>query len=313
MVKFGDFEPLCKDTPSYPWCNLFYRQLQRGAPDVLRGLSIPSESAPVGVDPTCGIPRVGHDNSVGNVANIAACGLSIFFTAFLIFACNRRKAAVGRIELRTFLTLYLLTLPLQLITTGSFLEQGSTPLVALTAIHAGAVVALFWSLLANAIVATQVVEDGTLASLVPFYIFTAIALGVGIYISLDIALGVTNVIGGLSSPPSRLGSIALFVITSIWPAACAVLYLIIMSYIVLHVLNETRPMWYYILASCLFVLSQLAWFLLGRVICKGSNSKIDGSFVATILESAAVGVLYLAWKSITEESWDDEYYPSYPS
>lgn len=33
---------------------------------------------------------------------------------------------------------------------------------------------------------------------------------------------------------------------------------------------------------------------------QGSNSKIDGSFVATVLESAAVGVLYLAWKSITE-------------
>ena len=33
---------------------------------------------------------------------------------------------------------------------------------------------------------------------------------------------------------------------------------------------------------------------------QGSNSKIDGSFVATLLETAAVGVLYLAWKSITE-------------
>jgi hypothetical protein len=62
--------------------------------------------------------------------------------------------------------LYLFTLPLQLITTGSLLEQGSTALVAITALHVGAIVALFWALLANAIVATQVVEDGTLASLV---------------------------------------------------------------------------------------------------------------------------------------------------
>jgi len=62
--------------------------------------------------------------------------------------------------------LYLFTLPLQLLTTGSLLEQGSTALIALTAVHAGAVAALFWALLANAIVATQVVEDGTLASLV---------------------------------------------------------------------------------------------------------------------------------------------------
>lgn len=72
----------------------------------------------------------------------------------------------GRIELRTLLALYLLSLPLQLLTTGSLLEQGSTALVAITAVHVGVVVALFWSLLANAIVATQVVEDGTLSSLV---------------------------------------------------------------------------------------------------------------------------------------------------
>ena len=73
---------------------------------------------------------------------------------------------LGRLEITAFLSLYLLTLPLQLITTGSFLAQGSTPLIVLTAIHAGAVSAVFWSLLGNAIVSTQVVEDGTPSSIV---------------------------------------------------------------------------------------------------------------------------------------------------
>ena len=50
--------------------------------------------------------------------------------------------------------------------------------------------------------------------------------------------------------------------------SCAIAYLCIMSYIVIKILNETRPMWYYVLAASLFVLSQLAWFLLSRVICK---------------------------------------------
>jgi len=78
-------------------------------------------------------------------------------------------------------------------------------------------------------------------------------------------------------------------------------------------------MWFYILAATLFVLSQLDYFLLNKVrgtsdkcfdmtahltsfqvICRGANAKIDGSFVATILETASVGVLYLAWRSITE-------------
>lgn len=43
-----------------------------------------------------------------------------------------------------------------------------------------------------------------------------------------------------------------------------------MAYIVLAVLNEIRPMWFYILSAALFVLSQLAWFLLGKVICEVS-------------------------------------------
>jgi hypothetical protein len=28
MTRFGDFAPLCTHTPSYPWCNLFYRQVR---------------------------------------------------------------------------------------------------------------------------------------------------------------------------------------------------------------------------------------------------------------------------------------------
>ena len=55
---------------------------------------------------------------------------------------------------------------MQLLTTGSFLQQGSTALSVLTAIHAGLVAATFWTLLGNAIVSTQVVEDGTLSSLI---------------------------------------------------------------------------------------------------------------------------------------------------
>jgi hypothetical protein len=41
-----------------------------------------------------------------------------------------------------------------------------------------------------------------------------------------------------------------------------------MLYIVLGVLNEVRPLWFYVLAAVLFVLSQLDYFLLSKVICK---------------------------------------------
>ena len=44
---------------------------------------------PVGINQSQSIP------SFMNVANIAVCGASVFFTAFLIFICNRCKADIG--------------------------------------------------------------------------------------------------------------------------------------------------------------------------------------------------------------------------
>lgn len=48
------------------------------------------------------------------------------------------------------------------------------------------------------------------------------------------------------------------------------------------------------------MLSQLAYFLLNKIICRKTSANVDGSFVATILETAAVAVLVGAWVSITE-------------
>jgi len=315
MTGFGDFKPLCTSVPSYPWCNLFYRQLLRTSNTTfLHNASQSPTTAPVGINPSCGIPPIFAPSPpapapvLGNIANILASALCFFLVLALIYLTHRRKAAVGRVELRSFLTVYALSLPLQLLTTGGVLRQGSTALVVLTAVHAGVVAAMFWGLVANAVVATQVVEDGTLSSLVPYYVVSIIIFAVATYLSLDVALGVTQTIGAPSNPPDALRSISLFVILNIWPALTALIYFILMTYIVLRVLNETRPMYWYALAALLFILSQLAWFFLGKVICTRSNARIDGSFIATIIETATVVVIYMAWRSITEESWDDDAY-----
>jgi hypothetical protein len=228
------------------------------------------------------------------------------FVMYLIWRCERRKAAVGRIELRLLLSLYLLTLPFNLLTTGSLLAQSSTPLIVLTAIHVGLVVAFFWVLLANGVVATQVVEDGGMSSLVPTLLPALLLFALTTYIALDTALGITTLIGGVSDPPEALRSVPLFVLSSMWPVISSLIYLLLMTHVVLSVLHETRPMWFYVLSMVLFVLGQLAWFLLGGKICEGSNKTVDGSFIATLFETAAMGALVLAWKSITEESWDDD-------
>jgi hypothetical protein len=144
--------------------------------------------------------------------------------------------------------------------------QGTTAIAVTTAIHAGLVVALFWALLMNGIIATQVVEDGTPAALVPFTIGVLAVFGGTLYIALDTAYGFTYVFK--SVPQVDLHNIGLFVLTCIWPPVAAILYFALMAYIVLGILREVRPIWYFTLAFVLFVLSQLDFFLLNKVICK---------------------------------------------
>ena len=162
------------------------KQLQHNAPAFLIGASADTSSAPVGVNPKCGHPYALALRKFcrQHFANILALAPSAFWfssgSSFVVTAERPPLASPvslqpfrssnptpGRIELRAFLVIYLLTLPLQLITTGSFLEQGTALrlLSSSTAIHAGAVAALFWTLLGNALVATQIVEDGTPSSL----------------------------------------------------------------------------------------------------------------------------------------------------
>jgi len=308
-MRFGDFQTLCTNVPSYTWCNLFYRQILQTDSTLLTGLSADQATAPVGVNPECGIPLVQTNGSLGNIANILTCGLSILAVVALIVFCSRRKAAVGRSELRIFFGVYLLTLIFQLLANGSFIQQGTKSLVVVTAIHAALVATLFWTLLANAIVATQLVEDGTLSSLIPLSIISVFFFVATLYISLDVAL-LFNHGFGPSNPPESLNSIALFVLTSIWPGAAALIYFALMLYIVLGVLNEVRPVWYYVISAILFIFSQLDYFLLSKVICRGASSKVDGSFIATLLETAAVVSIYFGWRGITEEDWDVDYYAS---
>jgi hypothetical protein len=298
---FGSFVFFCKDVPSVPWCNLFYRQLSRTA----FVLEDPT-TAPVGINPVCGIPRAGN-SSLGNIANDIACALSAAFGLYLIHRCNRRKAAVGRIELRATLTIYIATCILQLLTTGSIFAQGSDVLVVLTAIHAGAVASFFWCLVANALVATQIVEDGTPSSLLPFHGFSVIFFVSTTYIALDTAMGFTSVFK--SVPPNELKNIGLFILVWLWPAVAVLVYFGVMCYIVFTILQERKPCLLYIASFLLFVGSQVIYMVASKMLCQASNGVLDGSFIATVLETGSLGLLFFAWMKITESSWDTQYMP----
>lgn len=80
--------------------------------------------------------------SLGNIANIIACGLSIFIAIALAVLAGRRAAAVGRVEMRILFIVYGIVQAFNLVSTGAFLRAGSLSLVWISAIHLGLVVGL---------------------------------------------------------------------------------------------------------------------------------------------------------------------------
>ncbi|KAG6875149.1 hypothetical protein C0993_010582 [Termitomyces sp. T159_Od127] len=208
MTRFGDFGPLCTSVPSYPWCNLFYRQLVRtGNAAVLVGASASPSTAGVGVNPKCFIAPTFSDPPphLGNIANYVACAVSFFVTLGLIWLVHRRRAAVGRIELRTLLAVYAVTLPLNAITTGSFIRQGSTALVVLTAIHAspssGASSPTPLSRQTSRSRSASILSHTTPRTQ-PYATFSVLLFVLGTYLALKTALGAMTAIGGRPPRPS---------------------------------------------------------------------------------------------------------------
>jgi len=214
---------------------------------------------------------------------------------------------VGLVEFRSLLALYLLSCIFQLLSTGSFLEQTSTALVVLTAIHLGLVAALGWAILCNAFVSLQWVEDGTMSSMVPFWLGVVAFFVATLYISLDTAFGWTKAFGP-SNPPQALKNIPLFVLTTVWPGAAILAYFLIMMFVILRILRERKPLLLFLGAFVAFAAAQVIYFEVSKYICKSSKAKVDGSLIATVLETASVFILFLGWKSITEDSWDEPWY-----
>ena len=94
LLPTGTFPALKADeNPTH--ANLSRPQLQKNSPRTLTGLSANAVIAPVGINPECGILKAGANGSLGNIANIIACALSMILVSILILATTRRRAAVG--------------------------------------------------------------------------------------------------------------------------------------------------------------------------------------------------------------------------
>ncbi|GAA6040084.1 hypothetical protein JCM8097_002022 [Rhodosporidiobolus ruineniae] len=329
LFGFGNFDYGCRVIPSLPICNLFFRQLLHHPKDTTAPatslLGLPDVTSAdygralreygVGVNSSCYIPRAGFvgglDGHYGNLANLILCGIAVLVGLGLAAAALRRSAAVGRLEITTFFIMYALVQGAQLADNSALLRAGSLEIVWVTAAHVGLLVGLFWVLVWVAFLSLQVVEDGTLFSLAPMFIIgTILTVGSG-YIAADTGLQITNFFR--SDPPQSLHSVWLFVLTIIWPAAAAFIYFIVQTAVVVRVLREKKPLFTLLGAAFVFCLSQAAYYALSHKICTGTDARIDGSWIATLLETVTVGLIYYAWMCVTEDEWEDQYLATDPS
>ncbi|GAA5915045.1 uncharacterized protein JCM6883_004223 [Sporobolomyces salmoneus] len=321
LFDFGNFDYACRNIPSLPICNLFFRQLLNNPRDLPTPassiLGFPSDpSSPefssllttygVGVNSACYIPRAGFTGGVsgrlGNIANLILCGIAVLVGLGLAASALRRTAAVGRLEITVLFLLYALVQGAQLADNSALLRAGSLALTWITAVHVGLLVGLFWVLVWVAFLSLQVVEDGTLLSLIPMFgIGTILTVGSG-YIAADTGLTITNFFQ--SSPPESLRSVWLFVLTIIWPAAAAGIYFVVQAGVVVRVLREKKPLFTLIGSAIAFILAQAAYYALSYKICTGTDARIDASWIATLLETVSIAGIYAAWVMVTEDDWE---------
>ncbi|GJN87730.1 hypothetical protein Rhopal_000685-T1 [Rhodotorula paludigena] len=319
-ISYGYYDWPCANIPSMPICNLFFRQLLvnpagTAAPaTALLGLPDAGSSSfnqavreyGVGVNSSCYIPRAGFvgglDGHLGNIANLILCGIAVLVGLGLAAAALRRTAAVGRWEMTVLFIMYAAVQGAQLADNSGLLRQGSLALTWVTAVHIGLLVGLFWVLVWVAFLSLQIVEDGTLFSLIPmFAIGIVLTIGSG-YIAADTGLTITDYFR--SDPASSLYSAWLFSLTIVWPAAAAFIYLVIQAGVVIRVLKEKKPLFTLLGAAFCFILAQAAQLALSHRICIGTDAKIDGSWIATFLETITVALIFVAWKMVTEDEWD---------
>ncbi|KAJ9098831.1 hypothetical protein QFC20_005885 [Naganishia adeliensis] len=290
------------------------------ADDPLVGRYVARAGSGVGV--SCDVGRIGVEGSLGDIAQIIACSVCFLSALYLIYRSVRRRAAVGRAEMVHLFMVFAATLVVKIFTTGNVLKQGSAAISVLSALHVGLLALSGWILLLNAAVAFQLLEDGSVSSLLILYAGGAVFFATTTYFALDQAFGITSLflLSRSSAAERDLGNVALMLLGVLWPylnnpsgpkgaefgGRAVLVYFLVMGYVVYFHLRERKPLKWFTMAFLLFAGAQAVQFLASHPLCVVSNARLTAGFLNTLLETASLWLLFVAWKSITEDDWYDD-------
>lgn len=87
------------------------------------------------------------------------------------------------------------------------------------------------------------------------------------------------------------------------------MFFILTARIAFFVLKEPRAILALLATTILFVMSQVTRYVFSGMICYATKAKLDGNWVATLLETASLIFLYYSWTQLTEDYWDGDKKP----
>ncbi|KAI5819015.1 chitin synthase III catalytic subunit [Pyronema omphalodes] len=288
MSQFGNFHDFCRDS-TLPVCNIFAQN----------GLQFDG-----GIEKSCELKGfAAGDRNIRNLGTVLLCAVALIVTAILYWRSERKKAAVGRREMQVLLCAYALVSMTEMFSVGGFLQDRNV-LVWFSAIHIGAIAATFWTLLINAIVGYQLMDDGTVLS-VGLTIFSAVCVFLGVaYIGVDSGINYTGEF--VVQNRAELKNYALYVCYLLFPLLASVAFFVLEAMLCVKVLKETRPLVLLTISGFLFLISQIFQFVASVHICHATAGKVDGAIFETFTVLLAVVTLWFFWSSITEDEWPDD-------
>ncbi|KAJ2719655.1 hypothetical protein GGI07_005089 [Coemansia sp. Benny D115] len=279
-MRYGDFASLCERSP-LPVCRVF-------GDAVLPSCHLNTHSA-------------GSSRFV-NIPDFVVSLVAFLVMVYMGFRANRKLAAVGRREMALLLSLFCITLVLNL-AGADFIFSSAKANKWLGVVNTALEVSFFWALILFGLVGFQILDDGSFASILTIIVSTAVIfISIG-YIAADTAFGISN---GLKPKPSDpLYSPGLFTVYLVFPLVAIVIYLVSQCIIVVKFLAVRLPLLWLLGSLVCFAVAQVLMFVASKKICTGSDKRIDGAFFATLLDTAAVFCVYGFWSSITGDDSEE--------
>ena len=93
----------------------------------------------------------------------------------------------------------------------------------------------------------------------------------------------------------------LWIIYLLWPAICAVVYIVSQLVLVFRTLEDRWPIGDIVFGTAFFVVAQVILFAFSVTICDAVEHYIDGLFFFTLCMLLSVMMVYKYWDSITKE------------